>query len=118
MARARQIDDNTCTVGEGTRRGCLHCDYVFLAYDKPLAIHTECTARKLEDELIWMIKPAHLGLHELTEPDYHVDAIGGLCDLHAKNGRTRIGRTRETAFLRNRRRYRNQDDYWRKKRRC
>jgi hypothetical protein len=54
---------------------------------------------KIEYQTVRMLETAHLGLHQLTESDFYLDAVGATGDRHVGNHRMQIARFRYGSVL-------------------
>jgi hypothetical protein len=69
-------------------------------YNKARTETSEFTSREVENKAVWALKPAHIRLDELTELDFHIDAVGTLSDFYTRDRRMRIAKAGTRVFLR------------------
>jgi hypothetical protein len=98
--RRTEFDHNARDWRRATDCGRADRDYAAAAYHKALSRTRQITPRKIENQPIRMLQPAHLRLHQFAKRNFHIDAVGVFQDRYAGNLRMRTARSRIRALLR------------------
>jgi len=94
-----ELDDYARAAGWSAEWGGADRENGSVIYNKARAETGEFTSGEIEHKAVRMLKPAHIGLDEFTERDFHVDAVGVLGNFDTRDGGMRGAQAGAGIFL-------------------
>lgn len=90
ILRRLEIDDQPCNGRRNTEYGSSDCNNGSAIYHQTLIRASKFATGKIEYQPVGVLKRAHLGSHQLTERDFHLDIVTAFSHRYRRDYRMRI----------------------------
>ena len=87
-----EIDDQPCNGRRNTEYGSSDCNNGSAIYHQTLTRASKFATGKIEYQPVGVLARAHLGSHQLTERNFHLDIVTAFRDRYRCDYRRRIAR--------------------------